>query len=1277
MNGDVREFQRICQAMAEASAIPDLDERELVTRFFAEGFFSVLGYGRVGEDVRLEQRTSRGRVDVILRAFGARPICVLEFKRPLTPLSPWVSQLEDYAQDLLPECALLINGNDLLLFGCEAGNLLQPPLEAMRLEALTTRQARSIYERLRRRDVDLRNLDSVLAALEQTQQYPLHVSGPQEPGGRQFIARFRLGGQTAFGRLVTELAAALATLSGPTDFARGAYEFWRRVYARELDLDEAPRAWRDLVPQGGRDGLYRFMFALETGYVLLSRVLLAKAMQDTGFPGVDSVEAYRNSLRLGQHRGGLPPQAYLDATSNLFQYAGRQAFSSLFANDIFDWWQDAMSLSDPARLADALAEATIAVFSFDFSRLQGDILGTLYQSYFDPETRLALGEFYTPPEVVDFILDTLDYQGPAITTARLLDPACGSGTFLVHALTRYLNASAGRNPATVLRGLIDGLRIVGFDINPFATLMAQVNYAAHLLPTYAEALRTQPDFELPSIPVFRTDSLRQENREGEQESIGNQLQQMAFRMETSEDIADIRTELPILVREGEVVEVLVAVPRFDRARERGLLNNAEEYFKVVQVVFRASREGQVNQQQLEHYLELALGRRIPALARFVTEAVEKNADTIEQLRHEYGDGRFLKTLEDLSLALVLKNDLRYDYVVGNPPYVRIQRIPEIFRRRWEQMYTWAEGNFDIYIPFIQRAVMQWLRDGGRLGFICSDRFLLANYGAPLREHLPNESKIDLLLDLRDSKVFKQALNYPAIIALHRGSSDQPYTFPAGRAFADPSEGGIESLLAEGKELLRHADESNSHEVGQYVDAFPQNCDLLGRAGWFLMPSHENRVFCSLEQSATHCLEELTTTQSGGFAGYQTSADDTLLLRMTEDHGNMIRLVPKGGSSVVDIELSMLRPWLFGRDVERWHVAWDRWYVLFPYWRVEGAYRILPSRAYPGRFSYEGHTPYIEDFVGAWTYLSRNEAVLRRREGNRFREGRGDEHVWYGAAYPRSIDLYEMPKIVIQMSSQWPDMAADELGYVFQAGGRGGGVYGVILDTHRIDFWLALAMLNSSPLDFYLKHISTVYGGHTYSYSDQFIKQLPLRLPQTRRERGIARRLTELAKDLTHSKDELRRLEAERDAFPSPQAHNIGTNRELYALSHIAVGGLRSQNISTRQPALSPEMDQQWRVSLGREHLTLPTEAHARVVEAWLNLKQGREVAADNLMNMIVPNTAEGCLQLLEALRLTQAEISRLEAHISDGEVEVNQLVTDLYRVDREGRRVIREFLERF
>jgi len=247
MELDIYGLQRICQTIADASARSGLDERELVTLFFEEGFFSALGYGQIGEDIRLEQRTLRGRIDVTLRAFGARPVCVLEFKRPGVQLPAWVNQLNEYAQEVVPQWAILTNGSDLWLFQCEAGHVLQPPIEAMRMESVTATQAHSLHERLRRRDGDLRSFDSVVNVLKEMQEHPLQASGPQEPGGRQFIARFHLGRRTAFGRLVFELTSVLEVLSNRSDFTRGAYEFWRRVHARELGLEGAPRSWRELI----------------------------------------------------------------------------------------------------------------------------------------------------------------------------------------------------------------------------------------------------------------------------------------------------------------------------------------------------------------------------------------------------------------------------------------------------------------------------------------------------------------------------------------------------------------------------------------------------------------------------------------------------------------------------------------------------------------------------------------------------------------------------------------------------------------------------------------------------------------------------------------------------------------------------------------------------------------------------------------------------------------------------------------------------------------------
>ena len=272
------------------------------------------------------------------------------------------------------------------------------------MDSIATTEAHLLYERLRRRDFDLRCLNSVLEILEEVRQYPLKIGGLREPGGKQFMARFQLGACTVFGRLVSELMNAIPLLYWRSNFTREAYDSQRQMYACELDLEEVPASWRDLVPGTDWNYLCRFMFALETGYVLLVRIIWVKIIQDCCFPGTDCLKVYGNSLRLRQRSGTLSPHDYLDATLNILSYTGQRACISLFASDIFDWWQDARLLPTPSSLANALAEATIAVFSFDFSNLRGDILGILYQSYFDSETRKALGECYEPPEVVGIFI---------------------------------------------------------------------------------------------------------------------------------------------------------------------------------------------------------------------------------------------------------------------------------------------------------------------------------------------------------------------------------------------------------------------------------------------------------------------------------------------------------------------------------------------------------------------------------------------------------------------------------------------------------------------------------------------------------------------------------------------------------------------------------------------------------------------------------------------------------------------------------------------------------
>lgn len=109
----------------------------------------------------------------------------------------------------------------------------------------------------------------------------------------------------------------------------------------------------------------------------------------------------------------------------------------------------------------------------------------------------------------------------------------------------------------------------------------------------------------------------------------------------------------------------------------------------------------------------------------------------------------------------------FDVVVGNPPYVRQERIPAAllaeYRRRYRTLYDRA----DLYIPFYERA-LDLLAQRGRLGFICANRWIKNRYGAPLREKVTTGFMLEHYIDMEGVDAFhSQVMAYPAITIISR------------------------------------------------------------------------------------------------------------------------------------------------------------------------------------------------------------------------------------------------------------------------------------------------------------------------------------------------------------------------------------------------------------------------------------------------------------------------------------------------------------------------------
>lgn len=175
------------------------------------------------------------------------------------------------------------------------------------------------------------------------------------------------------------------------------------------------------------------------------------------------------------------------------------AIYGVVERDFFDWVLEIPHGGDFVRtLARRLSR-------FDWTNVEHDVLKVLYESVIGSETRKQLGEYYTPDWLAEQVVST------AVTdplNQRVLDPACGSGTFLFHAVRRYLDAAAaaGISLERSLSGLTD--HVLGVDLHPVAVTLARVTY---LLAIGRERLLA-PDRGAITVPVYLGDSVQWNQR---------------------------------------------------------------------------------------------------------------------------------------------------------------------------------------------------------------------------------------------------------------------------------------------------------------------------------------------------------------------------------------------------------------------------------------------------------------------------------------------------------------------------------------------------------------------------------------------------------------------------------------------------------------------------------------------------------------------------------------------------------------------------------------------
>jgi adenine-specific DNA-methyltransferase len=197
-----------------------------------------------------------------------------------------------------------------------------------------------------------------------------------------------------------------------------------------------------------------------------------------------------------------------------------------------------------------------------------------------------------------------------------------------------------------------------------------------------------------------------------------------------------------------------------------------------------------------------LGRSCRAHGRSLADArdairafdlLPRNVETSRCLVEEIlrRDGWPATALADAARAWIRQGDYllrahqeqQADFVVGNPPYIRLEDVPDERMRAYRQACHTMAGRADVYVGFFEVGLRS-LKQGGRLGFICADRWMRNQYGRRLRGLITDEFSLDVTISMHEVDAFDEQVSaYPAITVLRRGQQGNTIAADTTRDFS--------------------------------------------------------------------------------------------------------------------------------------------------------------------------------------------------------------------------------------------------------------------------------------------------------------------------------------------------------------------------------------------------------------------------------------------------------------------------------------------------------------
>jgi len=299
-----------------------------------------------------------------------------------------------------------------------------------------------------------------------------------------------------------------------------------------------------------------------------------------------------------------------------------------------------------------------------------------------------------------------------------------------------------------------------------------------------------------------------------------------------------------------------------------------------------------------------------------------------------------------------------DFVIGNPPYVRLEEIPEETALLYRDTYLTMRGRADLYVAFFEAALRQ-LKEDGTCAFICADRWMRNQYGAELRELITSGFSVDVIVEMHDADAFHDEVDaYPAITVIRRKEQEATVVASAGPEVENSSGG----LLARALRGITKGEKT----------AMPAGLRAARVAAWFKSgdpwPCHSPEQLALLRRLEDEFAPLEVNARVG--IGVATGNDGVFI---TKDKGL--------------VESSRLLKVALAKDIRSGNMKWSGHYLVDP-WNCDGLVD-------------------LDKFPRMRAYFETHEAELKKRH-----TAIKSAHGWYRTIDRVTHALAEMPKLYV-------------------------------------------------------------------------------------------------------------------------------------------------------------------------------------------------------------------------------------------------------------------------